>query len=128
MVYGEKRVNALWPVAVEQGEHAAMNMTHFRKPYKGSVARNIVTAFGNTIFTAGLSREVGLETYQREEKKRYSKIVVRDNCLVGAIFINVGIDPGAYLFAIERRVDVSEYKDAMLSGSFSYSHLFPFLR
>jgi NADPH-dependent 2,4-dienoyl-CoA reductase/sulfur reductase-like enzyme len=128
MVYGQRRVNALWPVAIEQGEHAAMNMTHFRVPYKGSVARNIVTAFGNTVFTAGLSRGDGLEVYQRREKKSYSKIVLRDNCLAGVIFINVGIDPGAYLFAIERRMDVSEYKDAMLSGSFSYSHLFPFLR
>jgi len=128
MVYGQRRVNALWPVAIEQGEQAAMNMTHFRLPYKGSVARNIVTAFGNTIFTAGLSRDDGFEAYQRRERKSYSKIVLRDNYLVGAIFINVGIDPGAYLFAIERRVDVSEYKDAMLSGSLSYSHLFPFLR
>jgi nitrite reductase (NADH) large subunit len=128
MVYGEKRVNALWPVAIEQGEHAAMNMTHFRKPYRGSVARNILTAFGNTIFTAGLSKDDGMETYQRREEKRYSKIVLKDNCLVGAIFINMGVDPGAYLFAIERKADVSGYKDAMLSGSFSYSNLFNFLR
>ncbi len=128
MVYEEKRVNALWPVAIEQGEHAAMNMTHFRIPYKGSVARNIVTAFGNTIFTAGLSRGNELETYQRREKKRYSKIVVRDGCLVGAIFINVDIDPGAYLFAIERKAEVSGLKDVMLLGSLSYTHLFPFLR
>ncbi|MBW2001740.1 MAG: hypothetical protein JRI30_04395, partial [Deltaproteobacteria bacterium] len=119
--------NALWPVAIEQGEHAAMNMTHFRIPYKGSVARNIVTAFGNTIFTAGLSRDNELETYQRREKKSYSKIIVRDGQLVGAIFINVDIDPGAYLFAIERQAEVSGLKDIMLSGSLSYAHLFPFL-
>ena len=128
MVYEEKRVNALWPVAIEQGEHAAMNMTHFRIPYKGSVARNIVTAFGNTIFTAGLSRGNELETYQRREKKSYSKIVVRDGRLVGAIFINVDIDPGAYLFAIERKAEVTGLKDVLLSGSLSYPHLFPFLR
>jgi len=128
MVYEEKRVNALWPVAIEQGEHAAMNMTHFRIPYKGSVARNIVTAFGNTIFAAGLSRGNELETYQRREKKSYWKVVVRDGRLVGAIFINVDIDPGAYLFTIEKQVDVSRLKDILLSGSLSYTHLFPFLR
>jgi len=127
MVYEEKRVNALWPVAIEQGEHTAMNMTHFRIPYRGSVARNIVTAFGNTIFTTGLSRGNELETYQRRKEKRYSKIVVRDGCLVGAIFINVNIDPGAYPFAIERKAEVSGLKDVMLSGALSYTHLFPFL-
>ena len=112
---------------IEQGEHAAMNMTHFRIPYKGSVARNIVTTFGNTIFTAGLSRGSEPETYQRREKKSYSKIVVRDGCFVGAIFINADIDPGAYLFAIERQAEVSGLKDIMPSGSLSYTHLFPFL-
>jgi hypothetical protein len=73
----------------QSNRERAMNMTHFRKPYKGSVARNIVTAFGDTIFTAGLSREDGLETYQRREKKSCSKIVFWDICLVGAIFINL---------------------------------------
>jgi len=97
-------------------------------PYRGSVARNIVTAFGNTIFTAGLSRGNELETYQRREKKSYSKIVVRDGRLVGAIFINVDIDPGAHLFAIERKAEVTGLKDVLLSDSLSYIHLSPFLR
>ncbi len=128
MVYEEKRVNALWPVAIEQGEHTAMNMTSFRTPYRGSVVRNIVTAFGNTIFTAGLSKDNELETYQRREKKKYSKVAVKNGRLVGAIFINVNIDPGAYLFAIERKAEIAGLKDVLLSGSLSYTHLFPFLR
>jgi NADPH-dependent 2,4-dienoyl-CoA reductase/sulfur reductase-like enzyme len=128
LVYGDKRVNALWPVAIEQGIHAAMNMTHFRIPYRGSVARNIVTAFGNTVFTAGLSRNEDLEIYRREGPRRYSKIVLRDGRLVGAIFINMRIDPGAYLFAMERQGEVSRLKEAMLSGSLSYTYLLPFLR
>lgn len=127
MAYKERRVNALWPVAIEHGEHTAMNMTHCRVPYRGSVARNIVTAFGNMIFTAGLSKDTELESYQRRVKKSYSKIAVRDGQLVGAIFINVDIDPGAYLFAIERKAEVSGLKDILLSGSLSYTHLFPFL-
>jgi NAD(P)H-nitrite reductase large subunit len=127
IVHGDKRVNALWPVAIEQGRHAAMNMTHFRVPYKGSVARNIVAAFGNTIFTAGVSRATDLEMYRKKEKNRYAKIVLRDGRLVGAIFINVSIEPGAYLSAIERQAEVSRLRDVMLSGSLSYTHFCPFL-
>jgi len=127
-VYRDKRVNALWPIAIEQGIHAAKNMTHFRIPYMGSVARNMVTAFGNTVFTAGISREEELETCRREQPTRYAKVVLRDGQLVGAIFINMKHDPGAYLFAMEQQTEVSQLKEVLLSGALSYTHLLPFLR
>jgi nitrite reductase (NADH) large subunit len=128
LVYGEKRVNALWPVAIEQGTHAAMNMTHFKIPYRGSMARNIVTAFGNTVFIAGLSRASELESYKKREKNGYVRIVLRNGRLVGVICINVPVEPGAYLSAIQRQVNVSRLKDILLSWSLSYTHLFPSLR
>jgi NAD(P)H-nitrite reductase large subunit len=104
-----------------------MSMTRHDTPYRGSVARNIVTAFGNTIFTAGLSRSKDLEIYHRKERNKYSKIVLKDGQLAGAIFINVKINPGVYLFAIEKEADVSGLKDVLLSGSLSYTHLYSFL-
>jgi nitrite reductase (NADH) large subunit len=128
IVRKEKRVNALWPIAVEQGKYAAMNMTRSNIPYKGSVGRNIVTAFGNTVFTAGLSRSTDLETYCRAERNKYSKVILRDGRLVGVIFINVDINPGAYLVAIEKEAEVSGLKQVLLSGSLSYSHLWPFAK
>ena len=124
----EKRVNALWPIAVEQGKYAAMNMTRSNIPYKGSVGRNIVTAFGNTVFTAGLSKSTDLETYCRAQRNKYSKVILKDDRLVGVIFINVDIDPGAYLFAIEKEAKVPGLKQILLSGSLSYSHLWPFAK
>jgi nitrite reductase (NADH) large subunit len=127
-LFQRTRVNALWPVAIEQGIHAAMNMTHFRIPYRGSVARNIVTAFGTTVFTAGISRNEEGEIYRKEEPNRYSKVILRHGQLVGAIFINVKIDPGAYLFAMQKEAKVSRLKEVLLSGSLSYTHLYPFLR
>jgi NAD(P)H-nitrite reductase large subunit len=127
IVHRNKRVNALWPVAIEQGRNAAMNMTRFHIRYKGSVARNILTAFGNTLFTAGLSssRDNGLEIYYRKKLRRYSRIVLRDGKLVGAIFLNVEINPGVYISAIERELDVHKLKDVLLSGSLSLAHLYP---
>lgn len=124
-----KRVNALWPVAVEQGKTAAVNMLYSNTPYKGSVSRNIITAFGNTIFAAGLSTKEGkkeeFEIYQRIEGRKYSKVVLREGKLVGAIFMNVEIDTGVYLFAIENELEVLKLKDVLLSGLLSYAHFYP---
>jgi NADPH-dependent 2,4-dienoyl-CoA reductase/sulfur reductase-like enzyme len=125
---GKGKVNALWPVAIEQGRCAAVNMVNLNVSYKGNTARNIITAFGNTIFTSGLSTGDGLETYQRRESKRYSKISLRNGKLVGVIFINVRIDAGVYLFAIENEIELPGLRDVLLSGGLSYSHLFPFLK
>lgn len=127
MIRKDNVINAIWPLAVEQGRHAAMNMTHYRVPYKGSIARNIVTTFGNTVFTLGLSRNEGLETFTRKNNNRYAKISLRDGKLAGAIFINIGINPGPYIYAIQREVNVSDMKDVLLSGSLSYVHFARYL-
>ena len=123
IVHREKRINALWPVAIEQGRYAAMNMLDLNIPYIGSIPMNIITAFGNTIFTAGLSAIEGLETYRRREERKFSKVSLRNGKLVGVIFLNIGIDPGVYLFAMEKEIEVSGLKDVLLSGELSYNHL-----
>ena len=53
IVYEDNRVNALWPVAVEQGRVAALNMAGIPAIYPGSLARNILRVFGLSILTAG---------------------------------------------------------------------------
>jgi len=127
MMYNEKRVNALWPVAIEQGRHAAMNMTSYHEPYQGSISRNVVTIFGTVVFAAGLSRSTDLESYQRQSSNRYARIMLKDGRLAGAVFINVRIDPGCYLLAMQSRTEIAHLKDVLLSGSLSYVHLHPFL-
>lgn len=61
ITYGERRINALWPVAREQGHIAALNMASLPAVYEGSVARNTLEVFGLPIFTAGIGREEGPE-------------------------------------------------------------------
>lgn len=126
LLWREKRVNAIWPVAIEQAKVAAMNMCHLAMPYEGSVSRNIVTAFGNTIFTLGLTSAKDGETYTRKGSG-YARVTLREGKLAGAIFINVRVEPGAYLHAVQRQIDVSRLKDELVSGSFTYASLFEFL-
>jgi len=130
IVWGDKRVNALWPAAVEQGRHTAYNMTRAPRPYRGSIARNIVTAFGVTVFTAGLSNcdERGKDIVKRSTDNSYVKIVLENNVLKGAVFINVAVDPGVYVAAIEEQRDVTGLENVMVSGALSPAHFRPFLR
>jgi len=127
MIRGDNVINAIWPLAIEQGRHAAMNMTHYKVPYKGSVVRNIVTVFGETIFTLGLSRNKELEVFRKKYNRQYVKICLRDGKLVGAIFINTRIDPGSYIYAIARDINVSDMKEVLLSGSLSHVHFARYL-
>lgn len=128
IVHRRRKVNALWPVAVEQGKYAALNMTGLNVPYKGSIARNFVTAFGTTIFTAGLSNDQQCENYRWCQGQKYSKIALRDGKLVGVILINVNAATGVYVFAIENELEISSLKSTMLSGALSYAHFYSFLR
>ena len=50
----QRWVNALWPVAAEQGRIAGMNMAGRRVSYKGSLGRNIIRIFGMDVLSAGL--------------------------------------------------------------------------
>jgi nitrite reductase (NADH) large subunit len=123
----ENRVNAIWPVAIEQGKCAAMNMSHFGDPYEGSISKNIVTAFGDTIFSLGMATARGYETHVRKNNDRYVKIVMREGKLVGAVFINANVGPGAYLYAAQKELDVTALKDEILSGTLSYVNSHQFL-
>lgn len=117
----ENRVNAIWPAAIEQGKHAAMNMSRLCVPYEGSVSRNIVTAFGDTIFTLGITTTKGQETCSRKSNDKYARIFMRDGRLVGTVFINANLEPGAYLYAARKELDVTDLKDELLSGTLSYA-------
>ena len=123
----ESRINAIWPVAIEQAKHAAMNMCNLGVPYEGSVARNIVTAFGDTIFTLGITSTKEYETYSRKDNASYAKIVIREGRLAGAVFINADVEPGAYLYAAQKELDITALKDELLSGTLSYANFYQFL-
>ncbi|MBN1829686.1 MAG: NAD(P)/FAD-dependent oxidoreductase [Deltaproteobacteria bacterium] len=126
-LFRDRRINALWPVAIEQGRHAAFNMTRPSLPYSGSMTRNIVTAFGNSVFTAGLSNTRELQTLVRRSGAHYAKIVCTEGRLAGCIFINAPVDPGVYVTAIAQGLEVSGIEETLLSGALSYAHFHPFL-
>jgi NADPH-dependent 2,4-dienoyl-CoA reductase/sulfur reductase-like enzyme len=67
LVHGEPWINAVWPLAVEQGRVAAMNLAGFACSYPGGISMNAIPVFGsqmisvgavNPRFTEGCARQV----------------------------------------------------------------------
>ncbi len=120
IVYGDNRIHALWPVAVEQGQVAALNMAGIPAVYPGSLARNILRVFGLSILTAGRGRDEGPDVRRSETGESYHKIVLDRGVLKGLIFIGEARNEGLYTGLIKSGVDVSSYADSLLKGSYCY--------
>ena len=121
VVYGEGRVNALWPVAVEQGRVAALNMAGVPASYPGSLSRNILRVFGLSIFTAGAGREEkGYEVRRLEGPDFHRKIVLDKGVLKGLIFIGEARNEGLYTALIRQGVDVSPFAGSLLRAGYGY--------
>lgn len=123
IVYGDMRMHALWPVAVEQGKIAGANMAGIPLIYPGDVSRNILTAFGMTIFTGGMGKEDKFDIYRKFENGEYRKIILKDGKLKGFIFIGEVNNPGVYIHIMKNEIEVERFKSSLLHGTVSYSDL-----
>lgn len=89
VVHGDRRVNAVWPVAVEQGRVAALNMAGVRTPYGGTMAMNSIPVFGSLMVSVGAVNPAltrGCEFVLADTPKgSYLKLVFREDRLVGAV-------------------------------------------
>jgi len=121
LIAGERKVNALWPVAIEQGRVAASNMAGVPATYGGSVARNILRVFGLSILAAGAARDDGPDVRLLTDAGSYHKIVLDGGILKG--FVHIGEIGGEGLFRdlLQRQIDVAPFADALRRGSFSYA-------
>lgn len=120
-------VNAIWPVAVEQGRIAAMNMAGREVIYKGSIARNVMRVFDVDVLTGGLVN-VGSEEYEvvvRQDWRRrsYHKIVFRGDVLVGLVMVNAVEQGGLLLSLIQHQAPVRVPKELLLEPSFNIGQL-----
>ncbi|MCM8789911.1 MAG: FAD-dependent oxidoreductase [Candidatus Omnitrophica bacterium] len=123
---GKHSINALWPIAVEQGRLAGSNMAGDKINYEGSVGMNSIEFFGLPIVSLGIFKinpdDKSFEELKLNNVKEniYKKIILRGNALVGAIFAGDIKNSGVYLRLIRKRVDVSSIKDKLLEANFGY--------
>ena len=87
---GKPWLNALWPMAVEQGRTAALNMTGSRVCYGGSIRMNAVEIFGYPCVSIGHVYDLdGTPSFVRHDRRAqsYRKLFVQGDRLVGAVLM-----------------------------------------
>lgn len=134
LTYGRLSINALWPIAVEQGRIAGANMAGDSIRYEGSLGMNSVDFFGLPVVSLGIyktpEKGVSLEELKVENTKinLYKKLILKDNFLVGALLVGDIKNSGVFLKLIRERVNVSPFKDRLLQENFGYPDIMDFVK
>jgi NAD(P)H-nitrite reductase large subunit len=123
-------VNAIWPVAVEQGRLAGMNMTGRKVSYPGSLSRNVIRIFGTDVLTAGLVNPPANGDFESicahdPHSKTYRKLVFRGDKLVGLVMVN-RVEQGGVLMSLihnEIPLKIRAIRERLAAPSFNYSQL-----
>lgn len=114
-------VIAIWPVAARQGKIAGYNMAGKKVKYEGLFIMNSVELAGIPTISFGITNPQDAKNYEILSKKdtgSYRKIVLKDNKIVGAIFMGNIERAGIFSGLIKDRIDVSLFKQDLLSDEF----------
>jgi nitrite reductase (NADH) large subunit len=128
VVRQETWVNAIWPVAVEQGRVAGANMAGRPVVYQGSLGRNVMRIFGLDVLTGGIVNppsEESLTVLSRLDPARrvYRKVMLQDDRLVGLAMVG-GIEQGGVMIALmQRHLPLNVDPELLLEPSFNIGTL-----
>ncbi len=122
LLSGESRCIPILPDAYRQGFIAGCNMAGGRHVYSGGLAMNAVEVLGVPTVSVGQTAPDG-DGYEvlsqlDEEQPLYRKIVLRDNRVVGAVFFGDIDRAGIITGLIREGLDVSQFKDLLLTDEF----------
>ena len=119
---------AILPLAVRQGKIAGNNMSitceHNRMIYSGSLPMNSVTLANIPTISVGLTDpKENAEYYEilqkyNPKKKTYRKIILEENIIVGAIFVNEIDRAGIFTGMIKDQVDTTPFKAELMKDTF----------
>ncbi len=114
----QQKVNALWPMAVEQGRVAGLNMAGVATKYDGSIGMNSIEFFGLPVISMGIVKPKDKAfqelVFKNEQQRIYKKLVIKDGIIFGAILLGRIENAGIYLKLIREKVDISKIKDSIL--------------
>lgn len=120
-VYGVNRLTPIWPNAYVGGRIAGLNMAGIKAEYPGGTAMNSLNYFGLDIVAAGMAAppdEDGCEVLSRQNNGIYQKVVLRDDLVMGMVFVR-DIERSGMIFSLMKdRVNVGSFKQALLADDF----------
>ncbi|MFH1414155.1 MAG: FAD-dependent oxidoreductase [Candidatus Omnitrophota bacterium] len=123
---GRHAVNALWPVAVEQGKTAGLNMAGEKMKYQGSLGMNSIEFFGLPVISLGIYKaekeDSSIEELKLSEVRfnSYKKLLLKNNVIIGTILVGNIKNSGVFLRLIRERTDISTIKEKLLQEDFGY--------
>ena len=131
-------VNAIWPMAFEGGRIAGLNMAGHKAIFQGSVRMNSIGNFvGFPAMSVGVTHPdectyADEECYFEEIKNRtqntYKKIILKNGCIVGGIFVGQTQKSGIITTLMRKQVDVSEFIPALMSKNLGFMDVLPIMR
>lgn len=119
----ENRLLPLWPLAKLGGQVAGYNMAGKKTEYLGGTVMSALKYFDLPIISVGIMNPEDIGDYEElvehhPEKTVYKKIVLKDDVIVGFIFLG-DIEKSGMLFQLmKKRVNVDKIKGSLLSEDF----------
>ena len=128
MLSGEKRVNAIWPLAYKQGRIAGANMAGSNKLYEGGFAQNSISVLGLSTISMGIVDPPSKNGYEiitgrGKGKHSYKKFVFDKDTIIGGIFIEDIDRSGIITGLVKERYKVKDNKEQFLSEKFGLINL-----
>jgi nitrite reductase (NADH) large subunit len=120
---GRPWINAVWPVAVEQGYYAGLNLAGFPAAYPGSIGLNSLKTPRFHLINAGLLKTAeGVTFHERQspDKNQFRMLAMRENIPVGMMFYNAPEGAGPVVNLIRRGKPFSPgLPEAIVNGEVS---------
>jgi nitrite reductase (NADH) large subunit len=107
LVWGDSRVNALWPAAFEQGKIAAYNMASKPLAYDGSYSRNILRVLDLWIAAAGTAKLDTRETRSETGPGFHRRFIIEGGILRGFVLMGNVKNEGLYNDLVRRGAPIS---------------------
>jgi NAD(P)H-nitrite reductase large subunit len=117
------RLLPLWPLAHIGGRVAGYNMAGKKTEYDGGTVMSSLKYFNLPVIAVGDVNPQDISDYEvlvelKPEKPVYRKILLKDNVIVGFIFLGAIEKAGILFRLLKNHVDVSEIKEGLLSEDF----------
>ena len=121
------RIYGIWPAAQRQGVIAGINMAGGNETYAGTVPSTSLKVAGIHLTSMGdiLAEDKTVEQVKVKypDKNLYKKLFTKDGKIIGAIFLGDTKNANEIGQLMEKKVDVSKFKDTILETDFDIKSL-----
>lgn len=116
------RVYGIWPASQRQGVVAGINMAGGNETYMGTVPSTTLKVAGIRLTSMGdvLAEDKAIEHIKVKDTDKYiyKKLFIKDGRLVGAILLGDNKNASELAQLMEKKVDVSRFKEKILEPDF----------